>query len=256
MSRNDLYRKVWSKSAVQLAKDWGISDVAIAKLCKKHNVPKPPLGYWARIQHGQKIRRPVLPKADDERLEVVRFQRYETSQDRPVQDPETAAKIAAEKDASNQIVVADQLIDPHPLVERTHKSIASAAADERSIVRPKAKQCLSCALSCGTVTNRNENAFGGGSRGRDSELKTRLVTVRSRIGNLTDVRLLFLSLSAFSTGSRSRSGRRVHPAGGAASNASSAPTPLGRCITPRGLVTRVCQGLPVQGMLLPESTAA
>ena len=78
MSRNDLYRKIWLKSAVQLAKDWGISDVAIAKLCKKHNVPKPPLGYWARIQHGRKIRRPALPKAVDERQEVVRFQRYKT----------------------------------------------------------------------------------------------------------------------------------------------------------------------------------
>src|SRR5688500_13840779 len=89
MSRDDLYEHVWSKAASRLANDWGISDVAIAKLCKKHGVPKPPLGYWSRIKHGQKIRRPRLPKLADERLQVVRFQRWGSPEDRIVHDSET-----------------------------------------------------------------------------------------------------------------------------------------------------------------------
>ncbi|MGA2440746.1 MAG: hypothetical protein ABSH08_07295 [Tepidisphaeraceae bacterium] len=151
LKRADLYRKVWEKSTVQLAKELGISDVAIAKLCKKHHVPKPPPGYWARLEHGQSVQRPPLPKLDDKDLEVVRFQRGQSSEDQATKDPETASKIAAEKDAANQIVVADQLAEPHALIERTHKSLNSAAADERGIVRPKAKQCLDVAVSKANV---------------------------------------------------------------------------------------------------------
>lgn len=151
LTRDDLYKRVWEKSTVQLAKVLGISDVAIAKLCKKHRVPKPPLGYWARVQHGQKVRRPPLPKLDEKELQIVRFQRWDSPEDQVVHDVETARKIAAEKEATNQVVVGDQLEELHPLVERTHKSLVSAAADERGIVRPKAKQCLDVAVSKANV---------------------------------------------------------------------------------------------------------
>lgn len=66
LSRGDLYAKVWAKSAVQLAKEFGISDVAIAKLCKKHRVPKPPLGY----RHVVTVP-PATIAAVDKLLEVV-----------------------------------------------------------------------------------------------------------------------------------------------------------------------------------------
>jgi hypothetical protein len=36
----------------------GVSDVAIAKLCTRFQVPKPSRGYWARVQSGQTPRRP------------------------------------------------------------------------------------------------------------------------------------------------------------------------------------------------------
>ena len=147
LTRESLYDKVWAKSAVQLAKELGISDVAIAKMCKKHHVPKPPLGYWARIQHGQKVRRPALPKLNKDESEVVRFQRWQSPEDKLALNSEAAAKIDAEKDDTHQIVVAKQLAEPHPLVERTLKSLMGAAADERGIVRPRAKQCLNVAVS-------------------------------------------------------------------------------------------------------------
>jgi hypothetical protein len=150
LSRHDLYKKVWKTSTVQLAKELGISDVAIAKLCKKHKIPKPPLGYWARIKAGQRVKRTALPKAGAE-LEMVRFHRSLPPEDRLMKDPEALAKVAAEKDAANQIVVCDQLTEPHELIERTAKSLSSAAADERGIARPRAKQCLDVAVSKANV---------------------------------------------------------------------------------------------------------
>lgn len=41
---------VWEKPTSQLSKDLGVSDVAIGKFCKKHNINKPPRGYWAKTE--------------------------------------------------------------------------------------------------------------------------------------------------------------------------------------------------------------
>lgn len=48
IEREVLHEQVWNKSMVQLAKDYGISDVGLRKICKRLNVPTPPQGYWAR----------------------------------------------------------------------------------------------------------------------------------------------------------------------------------------------------------------
>jgi hypothetical protein len=61
LSRSKLYELVWSKPVTELAKDFGISDVALAKRCRAINIPLPPRGYWARIAAGQKPKRPALP---------------------------------------------------------------------------------------------------------------------------------------------------------------------------------------------------
>lgn len=53
LSREDLYELVWSKPMAELAKDFGMSDVALAKRCRKIGVPVPGRGYWTRIAAGQ-----------------------------------------------------------------------------------------------------------------------------------------------------------------------------------------------------------
>ncbi len=64
LTREQLYEKVWSAPTTQVAAEFGISDVALAKRCKKLNVPKPSLGYWAKIAAGQKPEKtPLLPTA-------------------------------------------------------------------------------------------------------------------------------------------------------------------------------------------------
>jgi hypothetical protein len=49
----------------RLALRFGISDVAIAKRCRKLNIPVPGRGYWARKAAGQRVRVTALPKARD-----------------------------------------------------------------------------------------------------------------------------------------------------------------------------------------------
>ena len=71
LSREELFVLVWEKPASEVAAELGFSGVALGKLCKRLQVPKPPRGYWAKVQAGKKPRRPPL-KAFREELEVKR----------------------------------------------------------------------------------------------------------------------------------------------------------------------------------------
>src|SRR6201997_2741458 len=64
LSREDLYELVWSKPMRDLAKDFGISDVGLAKRCRRLGIPVPGRGYWARVDAGQRLYRPKLPQRD------------------------------------------------------------------------------------------------------------------------------------------------------------------------------------------------
>jgi hypothetical protein len=62
MSREEFYELVWANPMTKLAKKFGLSDVALHKICRKHTIPKPPQGYWAKKAHGKPVvARPLLP---------------------------------------------------------------------------------------------------------------------------------------------------------------------------------------------------
>jgi len=65
ISREALYELVWSKPMTHLAKDLGISDVMLGKMCKEQLVPKPPRGYWANLGSDKKRAVYVKPKLPD-----------------------------------------------------------------------------------------------------------------------------------------------------------------------------------------------
>ncbi|MBZ9974211.1 MULTISPECIES: hypothetical protein [unclassified Mesorhizobium] len=65
-SREELFALVWERPTSEIAKELGISDVALAKLCRRLQVPKPPRGYWAKVQAGGGPRRPPLGAFRDE----------------------------------------------------------------------------------------------------------------------------------------------------------------------------------------------
>jgi len=56
-SNRDLYEPAWSKPMMELAKDFGMSDVALAKRLRKLGIPATGRGYWARVQRGKAPRR-------------------------------------------------------------------------------------------------------------------------------------------------------------------------------------------------------
>jgi hypothetical protein len=59
--REELYEKVWAQPIQKLAKEYGVSDVALARACKRRRVPVPGKGYWAKKAAGKSVpKRPPL----------------------------------------------------------------------------------------------------------------------------------------------------------------------------------------------------
>ncbi len=56
----DLYEAIWIKPVRMLAIEWGLSDVGLAKVCRKHGIPLPPLGHWSKVAVGRGVKRPPL----------------------------------------------------------------------------------------------------------------------------------------------------------------------------------------------------
>jgi hypothetical protein len=61
LSREQLYERVWATPLLRMAEEFGISSVALAKRCRKQNIPTPPRGYWAKLEAGKRVAKPPLP---------------------------------------------------------------------------------------------------------------------------------------------------------------------------------------------------
>lgn len=60
-TRRQLYDRVSAEPITVVAKILQISDVGLAKACRRGAVPLPPRGYWAKRQEGQRVSPLPLP---------------------------------------------------------------------------------------------------------------------------------------------------------------------------------------------------
>lgn len=122
IKRTELYRLVWSEPRRLLAPKYGVSDVGLAKTCRRHDIPMPPRGYWARKAAGQspeqiELPNPTLdievelhcePLAFDPTLDRFPLTRLQDEVDR---------RVAFEKLPDNRLSVVGSMCRLHPLVE-------------------------------------------------------------------------------------------------------------------------------------------
>ena len=134
-TRNELYEKIWNTPTIKLARDLGLSDVALGKICKKHSIPKPPLGYWAKLAHGKAVPQAPLPKVEDQRLEKIEIRKRSLFSSGP--KPQASGQ---EKEAP--IAVPERLTSPHPLVRSTIDALKNSTPDETGILRSRTGDCL------------------------------------------------------------------------------------------------------------------
>ncbi len=60
MALETLFALVWEHPATDMARDLGISDVDLGKLCRRLQEPKPSEGYWQRVKTRKIPRQPSL----------------------------------------------------------------------------------------------------------------------------------------------------------------------------------------------------
>ncbi len=121
VSREELYERVWTEPVRTVAKGFGVSDVALAKQCKKLKIPLPGRGYWSKKAVGKSVRRiplPTLPPNDAVTPRAKTFSPPPVSADPELPGP-VAEQITFERDPANAIVVREDLRSPHPLVKAT-----------------------------------------------------------------------------------------------------------------------------------------
>ena len=71
--RDDLYHLVWTSPVSEIAARLGVSDVALAKLCRRAAIPIPARGYWQRSEAGQPIGPTPLRQTPEGLPELLRI---------------------------------------------------------------------------------------------------------------------------------------------------------------------------------------
>lgn len=152
IERGALYRRVWETPLRTLAREFGISDVALKKHCRKLDVPTPGLGYWAKREAGHAPRRVPLPKAKADTpsfTEIVGGGASEPKA-RPVEGP-VWEQSQYEADETHRIVVADDLEGAPRAVRHTRAMLRHAKPDERGLVRPYGEAWLDVSVTRDSV---------------------------------------------------------------------------------------------------------
>lgn len=123
LPRLELYERVWTTPVIALASEYGLSNVGLAKFCKKHHIPRPGLGYWAKKKHGKSVRRTRLPSIEDGKLSTIRIFSRKRVGKSTISDSEIAQLILQESLPERAIVVRKQTQIRHPIIKAIIKAI-------------------------------------------------------------------------------------------------------------------------------------
>jgi hypothetical protein len=181
-SREELYELVWKIPMLRLARRFGLSDVGLAKVCRRHNIPTPRAGHWAKKRHGKMVRRTSLPTCDDPSLAIITFDHSnETAiSEKPPEppplastffDPELGRLAEIEASRKNPIAVSDSLRSPHPLVVRTRDGLIASSKEKSSYHRDPVLRPWSANNFCSMDVRVGQPSIGRAMRIMDALIK-------------------------------------------------------------------------------------
>lgn len=132
LNRDELYEAVWRQPVERLAGGYGISGPALAKICRKLNVPVPPRGHWARAAAGTARRRPPLPQLRPGQPSQHVIHAFRTHMGPPLgSDVEEA--IARERTWESRVIVPEVLETPHAFVRKSKGCLFRAGLKSKAV---------------------------------------------------------------------------------------------------------------------------
>lgn len=118
LTRDELYAQVWAEPISKLARQYGLSDRGLAKICTRMGIPTPGRGYWAKVQSGRtpvQVKLPDLKPGQRERVVLTR-------QGQILEDSEeyqaVAEQVSHEQDPEHQIDVPGRWSRPTDWIRR------------------------------------------------------------------------------------------------------------------------------------------
>lgn len=135
LTREELHALVWSKPVSEAAKDWGFSGVGFSKLCRRHDVPLPYRGFWARKAAGQNPRPLPLPALRKGVEKTVSVNPKPVPLPKPV-DPLIEQAIARERSFAGADSVPEDLRGADKLVASARAALEAADPDEYGRLAP------------------------------------------------------------------------------------------------------------------------
>lgn len=132
--REKLYNEVWAEPVLTVAKRYGVSNVALKKVCKKLNIPVPPPGYWTKARAGAaRLKKAPLPAyngpdiAIGKRPDKEKDEQYTRKLLVFLNDAERHKVI----EACSNIEIKEQLRRPHLLIVEHREEMARRKKLER-----------------------------------------------------------------------------------------------------------------------------
>lgn len=65
LTRIQLYEMVWKDPMTKVASTLSMSDVGLAKLCRRHQIPTPTRGYWAKLAAGRNVPQTITDDVEE-----------------------------------------------------------------------------------------------------------------------------------------------------------------------------------------------
>jgi len=126
----------------RLAPKYGLSDVGLAKTCRKYNIPRPGLGYWTRVKHGAAVGPDKLPDPEDDPSIVIRAHQPPATSDSGHSGFKNIFDRALMAEAYWPKIVVGPTTDPHDLVTTSLTLLRFAKQDDCGRYIPEYKETL------------------------------------------------------------------------------------------------------------------
>ena len=153
LSREELYALVWEKPMTKLAQEFGFSDNGLRKICKKHNIPLPNLGYWTKKAYNKKVKQPPLPPIKNGEPSKIYIEKREKApsaakaSNAKIYPPKIHALIDFEMLPENKISVLDTLVEPHPLIRTAEKCLTKGKPSKYNLLEYWEREHLAISVS-------------------------------------------------------------------------------------------------------------
>jgi hypothetical protein len=123
----------------KVAQDFGISDVALKKICEKHRVPTPPRGHWAKKAAGKSVKQVrFVETADPLDEKITIFGSNQADLPAPVREVLQKAREARAARPKPPSAAAASMVIPigqiHPAIAPTAKKLRTHKPDKDGVV--------------------------------------------------------------------------------------------------------------------------